>query len=331
MNRFNIWTEFKNTIKNYNLINNEDRILIGISGGPDSVCLTYLLDKLKKKLFSDIVLFLCYVDHGIRTKYEIEKEVNLVKKIGVQLDIPAYIEKININKHTTNLEATLRKLRYAVFLKLSKKLKCNKIALGHTLNDQAETVLFNLLRSTNHEGITGIPITRPILKNIFIIRPLLKISRKEIEKELNHNKISFCMDKTNISFSYTRNYIRHKIIPLMEKINKNIYLHLSNLAEYSQLKEDYFNQLAEQKIKNVMKKNKNKLIFDLKKILKYNKYLKYKIFRKCLEENFKLNLYSDIIEKIFYMCNSNINNFIFNNIKIVKDKKNNNICIYKIN
>ncbi|MFA5287488.1 MAG: tRNA lysidine(34) synthetase TilS [Candidatus Omnitrophota bacterium] len=243
----------KNSIKKHNLINRNDKIVIGVSGGADSVYLLYLLKSLQKEL--NLTLYIAHLDHLLRK--ESGREAQFVKELGQKLKIPVMLGKINIKglSRNTSLEEAARNARLAFLLKVAIRVKAKRIALAHNFDDQAETVLMRILRGTGLSGLSGISPIRKMGK-IDIIRPLLGIQRKDIENFLKVRKISFCIDKSNTDEIYFRNKIRHKLLPILEKeYNKNIREVLFNLAQNAGSDYDYLRASAARFLKN----NKRKL------------------------------------------------------------------------
>ncbi|MFN3967030.1 MAG: tRNA lysidine(34) synthetase TilS [Endomicrobiia bacterium] len=302
-----IWEKFLKTVKKNNLILPNDRILCAVSAGPDSISLTHLLIRLKKILNFD--LGLAYINHQLRPKKQIKKEIKLVKKIAEEFNLPYFIEEIRIKKTGLGLEAFARKLRYKALQKIAEKNHFNKIATGHTLNDQAESVLLNLIRSRNLDGITGIPLFRPTEnKKIKIIRPLLEIKKEELIKYLKENKIKYCFDISNLDTSISRNLIRRKILPLMEKINPSVQEHLSEFAKFSYYKHQYIEKNIKRIFKrtaHTVKEKKDTISLDLLKFLRYNIYLQRKILTFCFEYLLKKNIEEKTVDQTLNFINSN--------------------------
>jgi len=315
-----VWEKFKETIEKYSLITPNDRILLAVSGGPDSMCMLHLFHRLNKQL-QNLKIYVVYIDHGIRPK-EIRNEIKLIKLLCSSLNIPFITRKIKIKGNNSGFEFKAHKKRYNVFLELAKKYKCNKISTGHNINDMTETVIFNILRSPGAEGLKGIPIKRDITKKIAVIRPLLKIRRDEIINYLTKNGIRYSTDSTNLSDKYTRNYIRHKIIPELEKINPQIHSHIYNLVEWNNFKEDYFDKLTEKIVIEVVKKRGNVIKFDLLKIFKYNKYLQYKVFKETVINYIKTQNIHNLIEEIInFIDRDDIKKLVLGKIKLIKTEK----------
>jgi tRNA(Ile)-lysidine synthase len=229
-------------IKSKDLIKPNDTVVIGVSGGADSICLLYILNKLKNKL--KITLHIAHLNHMLRK--ESTKESNFVKSIAKKLNIPVTIGRINVSKNLNglSLEEAARNARFVFLIKVANKLKAKRIALAHHFDDQVETVLMRILRGTGLYGLSGIVPKRKMGK-IDIVRPLLNIKRREIEAYLNKRRINFCTDKTNADETYFRNRIRHKLLPLLKKeYNKNIEEVLFNLAQNAATDYDYLKVAA---------------------------------------------------------------------------------------
>ncbi|MCR4740770.1 MAG: tRNA lysidine(34) synthetase TilS [Lachnospiraceae bacterium] len=212
--------------KKHELIAPGDGVLIGLSGGMDSVCLFDVLLKLRSVIGFELTAL--HVEHGIRGEASVS-DMEFVKKLceekGIRLivyneDVPAYAKKEKLT-----LEEAARILRYRDFEKALKELSAQRIAVAHHMNDQAETVLFNMIRGTSISGMAGMSPKRD-----HIIRPLLFLSREEIEEYVKENGLSYVNDETNADKEYSRNRIRHLIIPEMEKVVKGAAGHIAREA-----------------------------------------------------------------------------------------------------
>jgi tRNA(Ile)-lysidine synthase len=265
---------FRNTIKKYGLIREKDTVLIGVSGGPDSVCLLYLLNSLKKGL--KLKLHVAHVDHMLRGDSVKDKE--FVAKLCKRLDIPLTAVRINVRTlaRKGSIEEIARNARLDFLLKTAKKVKADKIALGHNLDDQAETVLMRILRGTGLYGLSAILPKRDI-RRFMVIRPLIEIRRQKIELFLKRKKISPRIDLSNKDDVYFRNRIRNKLIPLLEKgYNSNIKEILANTAESVACDYDCLNRLAEKAAGRMKTK------FSLKKLSRLHPALIRILFRNAI-------------------------------------------------
>jgi len=206
---------YKNICKSINESLDNKKFLIGCSGGPDSVCLLFMFNELKKKITID--LRIAHVNYNLRGKDSL-LDMKLVEKYAMMLNIPIHIK--NISHEKGNIQQWARNERYNFFNQIKKEYNLDYIALAHNLEDQTETMLINLIRGTGPQGIIGMKI-----KEKDIIRPLLNISRNNILKFLQDNKIEYRIDKTNNQTKYTRNKIRHIILPILQEINKDALQH----------------------------------------------------------------------------------------------------------
>ena len=241
-----ILDKVKTTIKKYNLINKNDKIVIGVSGGPDSVTLLYLLNCLKKEL--KLRLHIAHLDHMLRA--ESYKDSEFVQGLAQRLKLPITCAQINVKELAKrgSLEEVARNARLGFFFKVAKDIKANKIALGHNLDDQAETVLMRILRGAGLYGLAGILPKRNIA-GYEIIRPLIDVKRREIEAFLRKKKIRPHMDPSNLEDIYFRNKIRNRLLPLLEReYNKNIKEVLSNMAQIVGDDYDYLTRIANKAI-----------------------------------------------------------------------------------
>ncbi|MFA5311418.1 MAG: tRNA lysidine(34) synthetase TilS [Candidatus Omnitrophota bacterium] len=238
----NIKEKVKDYILREGLINKGDRVILGVSGGVDSVCLLYLLASLRQDLgFS---LTIAHLDHALRK--ESGDDAKFVKKLALELKLPLICKRITIKRNAKRLsiEEAARNMRLEFLFRSADKTGAGKIALAHNFDDQAETVLMRIIRGTGLCGLSAM-LSKRRIGRVFIIRPLLMVKRREIENFLMKEKRSFCLDKTNSSEIYFRNKIRHKLLPLLEKgYNKNIKEVLVNLAHCAGVDYDYLQKAA---------------------------------------------------------------------------------------
>lgn len=224
------------TIEKYGMLAKGDSVVIGLSGGADSVCLAHLLLRLKEKY----LLKLCavHVNHGIRGE-SAENDENFVVEFCKKNALPLEVIRADIPKMAREKALTLeeagRQRRYLAF----EAAGTDKIAVAHNLNDNAETMLMRLCRGTGLKGMGGI---LPVRGNI--IRPLIMCQRSEIEAYCHENGLDYCTDETNLTTDYTRNKIRHKILPLLEEINPDTVTGLGRNAMLFRQENDYIENTA---------------------------------------------------------------------------------------
>lgn len=213
------------------LIGRKDAVLVGFSGGADSVCLLHFLNYLARE--KHFRLAAVHVNHGLRGAAALADQ-RFCQHFCKQQDIEFFTEKVNVKKWMKTKELSpehaARKARYQALAKVARKWGGNKIALGHHLDDQAETVLLNLLRGTKAKGLGGIPVRRPLGREVEIIRPLLCVTRRETEEYLKNNHLEHVTDETNFEDVFTRNWIRKTLLPLLETKQPQIRAHLAAVA-----------------------------------------------------------------------------------------------------
>ena len=216
------------TIKKYELIESGDKVLIAVSGGPDSMCLLDVLNKLKAKLGIEIAV--AHVNHGIRK--EAKEETQYIKEYCSKYNIKIYVKYADVlslaKEDKIGLEEEGRKVRYNFFNEVLEETGFNKIAIAHNMNDKAETVLMNIIRGAGSLGLKGIEAKRD---NKYI-RPLIETERCNIEKYCEENKLNPKLDQSNNDNTYTRNKIRNVLIPFIkEEFNPNIIKGINKLSE----------------------------------------------------------------------------------------------------
>ena len=264
------------TIDKYNMIKDGDSVCVALSGGPDSVSLfNYFVEN--RDILKINKLYACHLNHNLRGK-ESDRDENFVKMLCADSRVEVFIKSVDINalcgEIRTSVEETARNARYDFFREIHEKYDC-KIATAHTLSDCMETAVFNMSRGTGTRGLCGITPVRD-----YIIRPLIRCSRREVEKYCCENDISFVTDSTNNEDVYTRNRIRHGIIPKLYELNpavENAFVRLFEQGESEQAYLDLETDRAYESIKNSDK-------FMRKPFLELHKAIAYRLLAKALSE-----------------------------------------------
>ena len=238
------------TIKKFNMLNNGENIVVGLSGGADSCALTHILTRLSGKM--DLHITAVHINHGIRGE-EAERDERSAEEfcrrlniefIAYHCDIPSEAAKRGIGE-----EEAGRLVRYEKFYETAEKKNGAKTAVAHNMNDKAETLIMNLCRGAGMKGLAGI---KPVGGSI--IRPLIFCTRDEIEKYCDDNNIEYCTDSTNLQNEYTRNKIRNILLPwLSENINPAAGMNMANASELLREEEEYLESKAQEQYKKLLK------------------------------------------------------------------------------
>lgn len=297
----------RKTIREFNLIEKNDSIVVGVSGGPDSMTLLSILLKLKEEFH--LKIYVAHVNHMLRENAI--KDEEYVKEFCKKNNIEIFIKKANISeiaqKEKIGLEEAGRNIRYNFFEEVLKNTKSNKIAIAHNLNDKAETIIMNTLRGSGVSGLKGIEAKRKKY-----IRPLIEIERHEIEKYCIENKINPRHDESNDDNTYTRNKIRNIVIPYIKnEFNPNIIKTLNRLSEIIKEEDEYVQSETEKIFKEILLTDeKNKIEFDPRKFNEQEKVIQKNLILLAIK---KVKGSTQGIEKvniddIIKLCNNNIGN-----------------------
>ena len=318
------------TIKKYNMIQNGEKVVLAVSGGPDSICMLDILNDIKNDLSIDLKfeIIVAHVNHMIRE--EAEDDERYVKKYCEEKQIEFYSKSIDVKKIANNnkigLEEAGRKERYNFFDEVLNKTNAQKIAIAHNKNDNVETVLMHILRGSGINGLKGIEAKRGKY-----IRPLINCERNEIEEYCNEKNLQPKIDKTNFENEYTRNKIRNLLIPYIQKeFNPNIIKTIDRLSDLVTQEENYMDNQVKKIYEEILvdEKLKDKIIeLDLKKFNTQEKVIKSRLILYTITRLFgnSKGIEKIHIEDILKLSDNNIGNKYLTpnkNIKIlVKNHK----------
>ena len=266
-------------IRKYQMIEPHDTIAAGISGGADSVCLFFILLEIRKQI--PFNLKVVHVNHGIRT--DAGGDAEFVRILCEKQGIPFFLVEKDVKKLAKesgrSAEEEGRRVRYEAFAKALWNER-GKIAVAHNSNDRAETMLFHLFRGTGLTGVCGI---RPVNGNV--IRPLLCFDRTEIEQWLSEKGISYCTDSTNEQDAYTRNRIRHHILPYAEQeICHGAVAHMNRTADELMMAEEYLKRETEKAVERCVLQGEGCIQIRIPAFLLEDEYLKGRILLYCIEK-----------------------------------------------
>lgn len=313
------------TIKKYNLIQNNDKVVVGVSGGPDSICLVHLLNDIKNDGKISFEIVVCHINHMIRE--EAVEDEEFVKKYCEEKNIPFLVKHAKVEEISKDLkigtEEAGRKVRYEFFEEIAKKTHASKIATAHTKNDSAETVLMNLIRGSGISGLKGI---KPIRDGKYI-KPLIDISRDEIEEYCKENNLNPRHDKTNDENIYTRNKVRNILIPLIkQEFNSNIIDTINRLSKLVDKENSYLDSITEETYKKILiKEEKQEIILNLKSFNEEDEVIKSRLVLYTIKKLFKetRGIEKIHIDDIIKLCQNNIGNKYLTpnkNLKILVNK-----------
>ncbi len=302
------------TIQTHDMLKNANNVIVGFSGGADSVTLLHFLYFFASEKNKKFKVEAVHVNHGIRGK-EAERDENFVKEFCVRYGVKLTTKKIDVFKlaevDKIGIEEAGRNARYKIFNSVaSENPKNSKIATAHTLSDSCETLIFNLARGSSLKGLCGIP---PVRDNI--IRPLINSTRGDIEVYCKYNNLDFVNDSTNFERDYTRNKIRLDIIPKLREINENFERTAGKNLVFLSNDEKYLDSIAEEKFNYVKLKSENE--YDAKKINDLQPSIKDRVIAKVIRGIDKNLVRQRYIELVKELLGGGLDVNLPNNLKIV--------------
>lgn len=300
------------TINDYHMLSDCETLGIGLSGGADSVCLAHFL-RTNMEFLGIKKLKGIHIHHGIRGE-EADRDLNFSRNFCEKLemefvsyyaDVPKEAEKTG-----ESIEACARRIRYSFF----EASGCDRIATAHNLNDNMETFIFNLSRGASLSGLCGIPYVRDIY-----IRPLLECSRNEIEKYLKENNLDFVTDSTNLCDDYTRNKIRHNILPLLTELNPSFYNAFSRCVNSLNSVKDFVNVSAN----DLIGKSRCDGYYDCSVFNACHIALKSQVVALILKENNAENISRDHINAVIHIMENGGSTYVGGDVQV-------NVCDNKL-
>lgn len=269
--------------------NSFKKLLLGISGGPDSVFLLRTVAGMDQDLFERLQI--AHINHCLRGE-EADRDQAFVQELASELGIPCYVEKLDVKalaeKEKMGIEEAARKARYEYFARLVRKFKLDTVILAHTQNDQAETVLMNFVRGTGIKGLAGMQTIeeRPVGKTMLrIVRPMLGLQKQLVLDHLVESKWAYRIDETNQDTNYTRNKLRHEVIPILLEINPNFYETVSRNGSLFDSLDRMYTELIDKGFVEINTiRERTELNFDLEQYRLFSQALRFGLIRKAYYE-----------------------------------------------
>jgi len=312
-------------IEEYELIKRGDRILIALSGGPDSVFLLYFLLKYKRKY--GINLGAMHVNHMIRGE-EADRDEKFCRKLCLQSGVDYHTVKRDVPSFAKNnkisIEEAAREIRYKELEKVQKKFGYDKIATAHNCSDNAETVFINLIKGTGLKGLSGIPIIRGN-----IIRPILSISKDKILKYLGATKVQYLVDQTNLSNVYERNFIRNEIFPLIKKhLNPKLEQTLFKSSSVLKKQATVLSSAIEIISDSIVAKKKGNLEINIDKISAIDKNIWSDVIKFSIKRNYSVQVSFNDCDKIISLFSNQIGKVVSISNGLIALRERSKVLVY---
>lgn len=270
---------FLATVEENALLASGDRVLAGVSGGADSVCLLDLLRLVRQRFRLTLAVF--HLNHGLRDSSARDEEFvrQLCRDWRLELEIAHSDVAGYARRHKLGIEEAGRELRLRQLERAADRLACNRIALGHTANDNLETMLMNIVRGAGPNGLAGIRIRRGRF-----IRPLLDIERQSVEAHLQSRGITWVEDESNQDRKFRRNRLRHDVVPVLCELNPQVVTNARRAAALAARENDFLDGLATEAAARVARSGAAGPEIDTAQLAIYNECLKRRIIKQLLPE-----------------------------------------------
>jgi tRNA(Ile)-lysidine synthase len=304
----NLYNEVEKFLIKELFVDKTYKVVVAVSGGVDSTVLLDLLYQVSTKYGFE--LYIAHFNHKLRGEESDQDELfveSLAKHYGLEFYHSSGKVKEYSNKNAMSIEAAARQLRYNFFEKTTRTIKADFIATAHTSDDNIETFFINLIRGSGLTGLSGIPRVRQLIKNVRIIRPLLSFSKKDLINYAKIRKLVWREDESNNWLEYTRNKVRHKLIPFLEnEFNNSITSNIARVTTFLQGADEFISKFIEDYYLNLIEiPEENKVMLHIPKLNTYNVYLQGEIISHLLKKNFEINQVNFIqIDRIIALKNA---------------------------
>ena len=285
MSKKQVERQIRRTIEEYNLLRPNDKILVACSGGLDSLALLHSLWALKKWLKTNWILGVASLDHGIRP--ESQEEVAYVAQMAQDLGLACHVRHVNVpalaKEHKNSLETEARQVRYDFFAELVEQEGYQVVALAHHKDDQAETILGHLVRGAGLEGLGGMTYRRSFQQGAYLVRPLLDLTKEELRAYAEGLPYRWFEDPSNTDVTYTRNYLRHKILPGLEEINPNVVEALCRLGDSAREDQALLGQMTQDLFSRIVEKEGDTLCVSRRALRQEPKALQHRLWQAMVD------------------------------------------------
>ncbi len=279
MKRLSVLGQFMATVERYDLLPQGSRVLVAVSGGADSVCLLLLLRAVASR--RGLTLFGFHMNHGLRKAARRDEEFvrSLFTEAGIELkvvrsDVPGYVRR-----HRVGIEEAGRELRYRNLARVARRFDCDRTALGHTADDNLETMLLNLARGTGPHGLVGIPVRRG-----GIVRPMIDLEREQVVRYLRACRAGWVEDETNRDPAFRRNLIRGQALAALREVNPAVVGNARRTARLLQDEDEFLDMLATRALDAVVVRRGIRILIDTCAFDAYNTSLKRRMVKRLVPE-----------------------------------------------
>lgn len=263
------------TIYRHGMLAAGDRVLVAVSGGPDSMALLHLLHEVRENMGVELVV--AHFDHGLRPQSQ--DDVQFVKEAAETLGLAFETERAELSGEPGNVQSIARDARYGFLERVAKDLGRNRVATGHNMDDQAETYLMRDIRGSGTSGLKGIPPVRGMY-----IRPLIETRREDITAYLGDRGIKYLTDPTNLKTVYLRNRVRLELLPIIEDINPNAVETLSRSADIARVEDNFLNGISAAALDDAtLGKSETSLSLDTAKLVSMHPAIRRRVIRSAIE------------------------------------------------
>ncbi|MFZ2197473.1 MAG: tRNA lysidine(34) synthetase TilS, partial [Thermodesulfovibrionales bacterium] len=308
------------TIKKHSMLKGGERVLVGLSGGPDSVCLLAVLNRIKDDY--NLTVHAIYVNHNLRLD-EIPAEIVFCKELCNEMKADFSVKSVDVKgyvkEHGINKQEAARDLRYKAFHEAAMEIGADKIALAHNADDQAETIFMRLIRGAGASGLAGMPAKRGP-----VIRPRVEIERRDIEAFLKRENLRYVIDSSNLQTDYFRNKFRLTIMPELKKMNPSLIQSVNRTVSILQEEERYLGIIVTKTLmKMISRKTDTRIELFLTPMESMDIVILRRVLRRALDETEGLRGISFIhIEEIIRLVKEGMSGdriYLPRGIRVIKD------------